>query len=195
MKSIAVYCGASMGNDPIFAQRAKELGKTLAERRISLVYGGGGIGLMGTIADAVLEKGGKVIGVIPKFLLEHELGHQSATELIIVDTMHERKRRMIELSEGFIAMPGGYGTLEELGEVLAWSQLGLHRGPCGVLNVNGYYDGLILCADRMCQDGLLMEQDRQRLLSDESCAGLLEKMVAWEPPTTLKVDYLKPKDL
>ena len=149
MKRLAVYCGASKGHEPAHLEAARSLGQLMAERSIGLVYGGGSVGLMGAIADAVMEGGGEAYGVIPRFLKEHELGHRHLTELIVVETMHERKQKMIDLAEGFVSMPGGFGTLEELGEVLAWSQLGLHNFPCGVLNTKGYYDGLLAFADRM----------------------------------------------
>ena len=148
---------------------------------------------MGTISDAALAAGGKVTGVIPKFLQEHELGHKSVTEMIVVDSMHERKQKMIDLAEGFIAMPGGFGTLEELGEVLAWSQLGIHSHPCGVLNVEGFYDGLLQFARRMHEDELLRQDDLDRFLEDTTPEGLLEKMTAWRAPAKLKWEYLKPK--
>ena len=195
MKSIAVYCGSSLGQESAHREAARALGQTMAERRIDLIYGGGSVGLMGTIADAVLSNGGNAIGVIPRFLDEHELGHQRLTKLIVVETMHERKQKMIDLADGFIAMPGGFGTLEELGEVLAWSQLGLHSGPCGVLNVKGYYDGLLACSDRMCSDGLLRQEDRDRFLDDSTPEGLLEKMHRWEPPAELKWEHIKREHL
>ena len=195
MKSLAVYCGASKGSEPAHLEEAARLGRIMAEREITLVYGGGSVGLMGAIADAVLTAGGKAIGVIPRFLDEHELGHHHLTELIVVETMHERKQKMIDLAEGFIAMPGGFGTLEELGEVLAWSQLGLHNYPCGVLNVKGYYDGLLACANRMHEDGLLRVDDRNRLLDDPDAATLLDKMIAWKAPAELKWEHLKRENL
>ncbi len=130
------------------------------------------------MADAVLERGGRAVGVIPRFLDQHELGHCGLTELVVVETMHERKQRMIDLAEAFIAMLGGFGTLEELGEVLAWSQLGLHNYPCSVLNVDGFYDGLLQCTDRMRRDGLLRREDRDRLLDSSSPGPLLAKLEA-----------------
>lgn len=191
MRSLAVYCGASRGHVDAHIESAKSLGLLMAERGITLVYGGGSIGLMGAIADAVLENGGQAIGVIPRFLDEHELGHRKLTELVVVETMHERKQRMIDLAEGFIALPGGFGTLEELGEVLAWSQLGLHNHPCGVLNVNGFYDGLLRYTDQMHADGLLRAEDRARLMDADEPAELLAKMAAWTAPAELKWEHLK----
>ncbi|MEM7383436.1 MAG: TIGR00730 family Rossman fold protein [Verrucomicrobiota bacterium] len=190
MKRIAVYCGASGGNEPAFAEAARELGAAMVVRGIGLVYGGGSVGLMGAIADAVLEAGGQVTGVIPRFLDEHELGHEGLTEMLVVDTMHERKQKMIDLADGFVAMPGGYGTLEELAEVLAWSQLGLHAGPCGLLNVAGFYDGLVQQLDHMVRTGLLRAEDRNRLSASSKAEALLERMVSWEAPATLKADLL-----
>ncbi len=192
MQSIAVYCGSSSGNNPQFIAKAIELGHLLAQRKITLVYGGGRVGLMGTIADAVLDKGGRVLGVIPTFLKEQELGHEGVTELIEVDSMHERKQRMIELAEGFIAMPGGFGTLEEITEALTWSQLGLHRFPCGLLNIDGYYDGLIACVEAMHGANLLRVEDRDRLLAQAEPTALLESMLAWQPPAKLKWEHLSP---
>ncbi len=195
MKNLAVYCGASKGHETVHLDHAKKLGHLMGELRIALVYGGGSVGLMGAIADAIMEAGGRAIGVIPRFLDEHELGHKKLTELIVVETMHERKQKMIDLAEGFVAMPGGFGTLEELGEVLAWSQLGLHNCPCGVLNVKGFYDGLIAFADRMQADGLLRKEDRDRLLDHEDPATLLDQMAAWQPPAELKWEHLKRENL
>ena len=143
MKTIAVYCGSSSGHDPAYIQAAKDVGKLLVDQGIDLVYGGGSVGMMGAVADAVLQGGGKVTGIIPTFLESKELGHHGVTELIVVETMHERKIKMFEMADGFIALPGGLGTMEELFEVLAWSQLAIHRHPCGLLNVRGYYDGLL----------------------------------------------------
>ncbi|NCF85700.1 MAG: TIGR00730 family Rossman fold protein [Verrucomicrobiaceae bacterium] len=195
MNSLAVYCGASKGHDSVHLEHARKLGRLMGDRKITLVYGGGSVGLMGAIADATMDAGGNAIGVIPRFLDEHELGHKQLTELIVVETMHERKQKMIDLAEGFIALPGGFGTLEELGEVLAWRQLGLHNCPCGVLNVKGYYNGLIEFADRMHTDGLLRKDDRDRLLDHEDPATLLDQMAAWHPPSELKWEYLKRENL
>ena len=195
MKNLAVYCGASKGHETAHLDHAKKLGHLMGERGIALVYGGGSVGLMGAIADAIMEAGGRAIGVIPRFLDEHELGHKKLTELIVVETMHERKQKMIDLAEGFVAMPGGFGTLEELGEVLAWSQLGLHNCPCGVLNVKGFYDGLIAFADRMQADGLLRKEDRDRLLDHEDPTTLLDQMAEWQPPAELKWEHLKRENL
>ena len=152
---ICVYCGSRSGNRPAYTRAAVRLGTLLAEREIGLVYGGGSIGLMGKIADAVLANGGSVTGVIPQKLHELEVGHARLTEMIVVDSMHTRKRRMAELSDGFIAMPGGYGTLEELAEVTTWTQLNDHLKPVGLLNIEGYWDPLLAQIERMVQDNFV----------------------------------------
>lgn len=158
----------------------------LVEQGIDLVYGGGSVGLMGAVADAVLEGGGKVTGIIPTFLDNKELGHQGLSELIIVETMHERKIKMFDMADGFIALPGGLGTMEELFEVLAWSQLAIHRHPCGLLNVRGYYDGLLQQLRHMVSSGLLRGEDRSRLIASDDPSELLEAMRFWTPPVTGK---------
>ena len=149
MKSIAVYCGSSAGTNPLYITQAQALAAAMVAQNLTLVYGGGRVGLMGTIADAVLALGGQVVGVIPDFLDAKELSHTGCTELHIVSSMHERKLMMADRADGFIAMPGGYGTLEELFEVLTWGQLGLHQKPVALLNVDGYYDHLLRALDRM----------------------------------------------
>ena len=186
MKSIAVYCGSSSGHDPAYVKVAKDLGKLMVEQGIDLIYGGGSVGLMGALADTVLEAGGKVTGVIPTFLDCKELGHHGVSELMVVETMHERKIKMFDLSDGFIALPGGLGTMEELFEVLAWSQLGIHRHSCGLLNVRGYYDGLLQQLRHMVSEGLLRGEDRSRLIASEDAGELLEAMRFWKPPVTGK---------
>ncbi|MCB1097554.1 MAG: TIGR00730 family Rossman fold protein [Verrucomicrobiae bacterium] len=186
MKTIAVYCGSSSGHDPAYIQAAKDVGALLVEQGIDLVYGGGSVGMMGAVADAVLRGGGKVTGIIPTFLDSRELGHHGVTELIVVDTMHERKIKMFDMADGFIALPGGLGTMEELFEVLAWSQLAIHRHPCGLLNVRGYYDGLLLQLRHMVSEGLLRGEDRSRLIASENASELLEAMRYWNPPVTGK---------
>lgn len=181
MKSVAVYCGSSAGANEIYTQQAHEMGRVLVERNMTLVYGGGRVGLMGTVADSVMQHGGKAIGVIPDFLANKELAHNGLTELHIVKTMHERKLLMADLAEGFVAMPGGYGTLEELFEVLTWGQLGLHRKAVGLLNVEGYYDHLLRALDHMVQEGLLRAENRQQLLSDPTPNGIIDQMLAYVP--------------
>ncbi|OGX82492.1 TIGR00730 family Rossman fold protein [Hymenobacter coccineus] len=186
MKSVAVYCGSSAGTNPAYVAQAQALGAALVAQDLTLVYGGGRVGLMGTIADAVLAAGGKVVGVIPGFLDDKELAHKGCTELHVVETMHERKLLMADRADAFIAMPGGYGTLEELFEVLTWGQLGLHQKPVGLLNVAGYYDHLLLALDRMRDDQLLRTENRAQLLQDASPAGLLAQLAAYRPPQVEK---------
>ncbi|KAA9327271.1 TIGR00730 family Rossman fold protein [Hymenobacter busanensis] len=186
MKSIAVYCGSSAGTDPRFAQQAALVGETFARRGITLVFGGGKVGLMGVVADAVMQGGGRAIGVIPAFLEQKEVAHLGLTTLEVVDNMHQRKLRMAELSEGFIALPGGFGTLEELFEVLTWGQLGLHRKPVGLLNVAGFYDGLLTLLDHMAHQGLLRPDHRHQLLVADDIETLLTHMHAWQPPSVEK---------
>ena len=181
MKSIAVYCGSSAGTNPNYITQAQALAAAMVAQGLTLVYGGGRVGLMGTIADAVLALGGQVVGVIPDFLDARELAHKGCTELHVVKSMHERKLMMADRADGFIAMPGGYGTLEELFEVLTWGQLGLHRKPVALLNVDGYYDHLLLALDRMRDDQLLRAENRAQLLQSADPQELLAKMAAYQP--------------
>ncbi|NML64687.1 TIGR00730 family Rossman fold protein [Hymenobacter sp. RP-2-7] len=181
MKSVAIYCGSSGGNQPLYAQQAQAMGQELARRGLTLVYGGGRVGLMGAVADAALGAGGRVVGVIPKFLADKELAHTGCTELHVVDTMHQRKLLMADLAEGFVAMPGGFGTLEELFEVLTWGQLGLHGKPVGLLNVAGFYDPLLALLDHMVGQALLRDENRQQLLQSASVPALLDAMAAYRP--------------
>ena len=183
LKSLCIYCGASTGALPVYANAARRLAAELVERHIALVYGGGNIGLMGIIADEVLRLGGDVTGVIPIALVEREVGHQGLTKLHVVDTMHQRKAMMADLADGFIAMPGGIGTLEELFEVLTWSQLGLHEKPIGLLNVHGFYDGLIAFLDQVSDQGFLRNQHRDLLLHDSDPANLLQQFSIWKSGT------------
>ncbi|RTQ47906.1 TIGR00730 family Rossman fold protein [Hymenobacter gummosus] len=186
MKVIAVYCGSSAGIDPRYAQHAAEVGEALAKRGVTLVFGGGKVGLMGAVADAVMSSGGQAIGVIPGFLKDKEVAHLGLTSLEVVDNMHQRKLRMAELAEGFIAMPGGYGTLEELFEVLTWGQLGLHRKPIGILNVAGFYDALVTLLDHMTAQGLLRAENRRQLIVADNITELLAQMDAWQPSNVEK---------
>lgn len=165
MKNICVFCGSSKGNNPVYKETAIALGELLAKNEKRLVYGGGNIGLMGAVADAVLKNGGEVIGVIPDFLLKQEVGHLGLTELIVVKSMHERKQKMAELADGFIAMPGGFGTLEELAEILTWVQLKLIDKPVALLNIARYYDNLISMVDGMLQEGFTSVEHRSILQS------------------------------
>lgn len=175
MKKFLVFCAASNGTDASFTKAAKELGEAIATRG-TLVYGGAQVGLMGVVANAALEKKGKVIGVLPKFLSRKEVAHQGLSELLIVESMHERKAKMLELSEAIIALPGGFGTFEELFEALTWAQLGLHQKPIGILNISGYYDALLQQLDHMVQCGLLKAKHRNLVLSDNTVEGLLHQI-------------------
>ncbi len=186
MNSVCVFCGSCPGNDPDYAAAAQELGRTLAERGTTLVYGGGHVGLMGVVADAALGAGGEVIGVMPRSLVDREIGHTNLTKLHVVRSMHERKALMSELSEGFIALPGGNGTLEELFEVLTWAQLGEHAKPCGLLNVAGYYDPLLAVFDQMVDRAFLKREHRELVLVEEAASSLLERFEGYEPPRTIK---------
>lgn len=184
MKSICVFCGSNAGNQPIYRSEAEKLGRLLAARGIELVYGGGNVGLMGAVADACLEAGGTVVGVIPQALMGKEVAgrpvdHRTLTRLEVVDSMHTRKARMAELAEGFIALPGGFGTFEEFCEILTWGQLGFHAKPMGLLNVNGFYDQLLAMLDRAVADGFLRPQNRAMALADSDIEGLLAAMAAY----------------
>lgn len=178
MKALAVYCGASPGNDPAYATAARELAAVLVSHNLGLVYGGGKVGLMGVIADEVLRLGGEATGVIPRALLEREVGHMGLTRQFVVKDMHERKAMMAELADGFIAMPGGMGTLEELFEMLTWSQLGIHAKPVGLLNVNGFYDGLIGFVAHQQATGFVRAEHARLMLADGSAAGFVEQLSA-----------------
>ena len=182
MRRVCVYAGSNPGNDRAFADAARTLATVLAERGIGIVYGGGKVGLMGVIADSALAAGGEVIGVMPQALIDREIGHRDLTELQVVDSMHERKARMAELADVFIAVPGGIGTLEELIEVYTWSQLGIHDNGCGLLNVNGYYDGLVAFLDHAVDAGFLRPQHRDVLIVAEDPAELLDRLAVFEPP-------------
>lgn len=182
MKSIAVFCGSRDGASPVYKESAHALGKALAERGITLIYGGATVGLMGEVADAALEAGGSVIGVLPHFLKRREIEHKQLTELIMVDSMHERKLKMSELAEGFIALPGGPGTMEEYFEIFTWAQLGLHQKPCGILNVQHYYDPLIALLDQMTREAFMLENHRSMVLTDTTPEGMLQQFLNYSPP-------------
>ncbi len=186
LKRICVFCGSRRGRRPEYVAAARAVGSTLGRRGIGLVYGGGGVGVMGELADAALAHDGEVIGVIPHSLLEWEVGHTRIADLRVVDTMHERKALMASLSDGFIALPGGYGTLEELFEVLTWAQLGLHPKPCGLLNVGGYFDPLLRLVDHMVEEGFLRDEHRSLLLDDTDVEALLARLSAYEPPVIVR---------
>ena len=185
-RRICVFCGSNSGMNPAYRDAAIAIGRLLAERGSELVYGGGNIGLMGILADAVLQKGGRVIGVIPESLMAKEVGHLGLTDLRIVKSMHERKALMADLSDGFIAMPGGFGTFEEFCEVVTWSQLGIHAKPCGLLNVNGYYDPLLELFDHAVREGFLREENRRLVLQDRDPTRLLEMMLQFRAPAVDK---------
>jgi uncharacterized protein (TIGR00730 family) len=186
MKRITVFCGSSSGTEEIYTEQAALLGETLAKRNIELVYGGAKVGLMGAVANGVLNSGGTAIGVLPNFLRSKEIAHPKLTELILVDTMHERKTKMNDLCDGVIALPGGFGTLDELFEMLTWGQLGLHKKPIAILNVDGYYDALIAFVQTMTDKGLLKEVNQQMLLVSDTIDDLLDKMENYIPPSVGK---------
>ena len=186
MKRITVFCASSFGTEKIYEEQANALGKTLAEQNIELVYGGANVGLMGAVADGALNAGGKVIGVLPNFLRSKEIAHHGLTELILVESMHERKTKMNDLCDGVIALPGGFGTLEELFEMLTWAQLGLHKKPIAILNINGFYDSLIELLKGMVEKGLLKDVNQKMLLVSDNIEDLLNQMRNYVPPTVGK---------
>jgi hypothetical protein len=186
LRRLCVYAGSNAGTRPEYAAAAAELARLMAERSIGLVYGGGKVGLMGVLADTILAEGGEAIGVIPQALMDREVGHTGLTELRIVASMHERKALMAELSDGFVAVPGGIGTLEELIEVFTWSQLGIHAKPCGTLDTGGYYAPLAELLDRMVGEGFLRTEHRRSLLSAAEPGELIERLAAWQPPAVHK---------
>ncbi|XZF12912.1 TIGR00730 family Rossman fold protein [Chitinophagaceae bacterium MMS25-I14] len=182
LSSIVIFCGSSEGTDPLYKEQAFLLGKTLAQNGIRVIYGGAKIGLMGAVADGALQQGGEVIGVIPYFLQTKEVAHEGLTEMIVVDTMHERKLKMHELSDGIITLPGGFGTMEEFFEMLTWAQLGLHQKPIGILNTRGYYQPLLDLSVMMVKEGFLKENNREMLLVSEDIDNLLSLMENYEAP-------------
>ena len=192
MKSICVYCGSNPGNRPEYLEAAKALGKTLAANQITLVYGGAKIGIMGCIADTVLAEGGEVIGVMPQSLVDREVAHPGLTRLEVVSSMHERKALMAKLSDGFIAMPGGIGTLEEIFEVLTWAQLGFHRKPCGLLNIQGYYDHLCTFLDHVTEEGFVRDVHRAMLQVESAPEEMIKAFEAYQPPQ-VTTKYTGPK--
>ncbi|BAN50888.1 TIGR00730 family Rossman fold protein [Metapseudomonas resinovorans] len=192
LRSVCVFCGASPGAKPIYRETAAMLGHTLAERGITLVYGGGAVGLMGTVADAALAAGGEVIGVIPQSLVDAEVGHNGLTRLEVVDGMHARKARMAELSDAFIALPGGLGTLEELFEIWTWGQLGYHNKPLGLLEVNSFYDKLTDFLDHLVEERFVRDQHRGMLQVGGHPEILLDRLEAWRPSAAPKWVDRKP---
>lgn len=181
MRAVCVFCGANAGRRPEYAAAARSLGLLLASRGIELVYGGGRVGLMGVLADAALEAGGRVTGVIPESLLAKEVGHAGLTELLVVGSMHERKARMAERADAFLALPGGYGTFEELCEVVTWSQLGLHPKACGLLDVEGYYEPLLALFDRAVAEGFVRREHRDIVIVERDPEILLERLARYRP--------------
>lgn len=186
IRRVCVFCGSNSGNDPAYAEAARSLGGLFAREGIALVYGGGSVGLMGQLADAVLEAGGEVIGVIPHALWAREVGHRGLTDLRIVETMHERKATMADLADAFIALPGGLGTLEEIFEIWTWAQLGLHQKPLGFLDVNGFYAPLMEFLDRAVRARFVKEPHRAIAMIASDAEGLLRRFDAWQPPRVEK---------
>jgi hypothetical protein len=185
LNRLAVYCGSASPADPRYVNSARDVGTTLANRGIGVVYGGGKLGLMGAVADAALKAGGEVIGIIPKALVDLEVAHQGLTELHVVDTMHQRKQAFTDLSDGFLTLPGGTGTMDELWEALSWAQLGYHAKPVGLLNVEGYYDGIVAYWMMMQEVGFLRPQHRDLLISGTNLVDLLAEMAMHEPGTPI----------
>lgn len=186
MKSILVYCGSNIGNNHIYKDSAIALGKEMAKRDIKLIYGGGNRGLMGEISRTVMESGGYSIGVMPDFLVKMEVASTELSEMIIVETMHQRKAKMEELCDGIITLPGGFGSMDELFEILTWGQLGLHKKPIGILNVNGFYNHLLAQMDFMVDEGFLKKENRGLLVYDENIDSLLSKMSNFHPEYSKK---------
>lgn len=186
MKRVTVFCGSSFGADKQYEQQAFRLGKILAERSIGLVYGGANVGLMGAVANGTIDNKGEVIGVLPHFLQNKEIAHQGLTELILVETMHERKAKMNELTDGVIALPGGFGTLEEFFEMLTWAQLGLHHKPIAILNIKGFYDELFALVNTMVEKGFLREVNKNMLLTSDNINDLLDQMENYQAPDVEK---------
>lgn len=186
MKRICVFCGSNNGANPIYLETAEKVGKFLVTNNIELVYGGGRVGLMGKVADTVMANGGKVIGIIPQSLATKEIAHQGLTELHIVNSMHERKAMMAELSDGFIALPGGFGTFEEFCEIVTWAQLGIHQKPCGLLNINGFYDNLIAQINFSITENFIKSEHRQLVLVESEVEKLYDLMKIFCPPVIEK---------
>jgi len=186
MRRVCVFCGSNAGARSEYAEAARTLAAVLVERKLGIVYGGGNVGLMGVLADAALERGGEVIGVIPQSLLDKEVGHRGVTELLVVETMHERKALMNDLSDAFIALPGGFGTFDEFFEVLTWSQLGFHGKPCALLNVAGYYDLMLAMLDHAVAERLLRPAHRELVIADIDPLPLLQRLCALSPAPKAK---------
>ena len=189
--NVCVYCGSSAGNRPVYAERARALARVMVERGIGLVYGGGRVGIMGIIADAVLALGGRVTGIIPQALLDREVAHPGLSELVVTRSMHERKTIMAERADGFIALPGGLGTLEELFEAWTWAQLGIHEKPCGILDVADFYGGLVRFVDHAVNEGFVKPANRAVLIVERDPVALLDRFAAYESPGFEK--WVKPE--
>jgi uncharacterized protein (TIGR00730 family) len=185
VERICIFCGASPGARPEYAHATAELAGMLVDDGIGVVYGGGGVGLMGALADAVLAQGGEIIGVIPRALVDREIAHPDVTDMRVVGSMHERKALMAELADAFVALPGGLGTLEELFEVYTWAQLGLHRKPCGLLNVEGYYDGVAGFLGHAVEERFLRQEHREMLMVESEPRALIERLREYEPDSVL----------
>jgi uncharacterized protein (TIGR00730 family) len=186
MRRICVFCGSSLGSRPAFADAAQSLGRELASRGLELVYGGASVGLMGLVADAVLHAGGRAIGVIPEPLASKEIAHAGLSELHVVGSMHERKAKMAELADGFVTLPGGIGTFEETFEILTWAQLGLHRKPCGLLDIAGYYAPVVQLLDHAVAEGFVRPDHLSMLLVEDNAAALLDRFARYEPTYVAK---------
>jgi uncharacterized protein (TIGR00730 family) len=191
LKRVAVFCGSSPGAQPAYGEVARGLGRLLAERGLGLVYGGASVGLMGAVARAALEAGGEVIGVIPRSLADREVAFTGLADLRVVGTMHDRKLAIADLSDAFIALPGGLGTLEEVFEVLTWGQLGMHAKPCGLLNVSGYYDRLIAFLDHTAAEQFIEPEHRAMILVDDQPAALLDQFATYQPPRLDKAEWVR----
>lgn len=189
MRRVCVFCGSSPGKKPEYARAARDLGHTLAERKIGLVYGGAKVGIMGIMASATVNAGGEVIGVMPKALVEKEVAFKELSDLRVVNSMHERKALMAELSDGFIALPGGLGTIEEFFEIVTWAQLGIHQKPCGLLNVSGYYDPLMRFLDHAVEEQFISPQSRLLIQVDDTPEGLIQKLQDFRPNRTDKASW------
>jgi uncharacterized protein (TIGR00730 family) len=186
LNSVCVFCASSIGAKPVYAESARRFGEALAARGIALVFGGGCVGLMGVLADAAIDAGGRAIGVIPRALVEREIAHRGLTTLHVVETMHERKQRMADLADAFVMLPGGFGTWDEFCEVVTWAQLGIHRKPLGVLNVGGYYDPMLAMADRAVAEGFVSAAQRDRLVVDDDEDRLLNRLALAPVPAEAK---------
>ncbi len=195
IRRLCVFCGSSTGNKPIYAEAARHMGAAMASQGIELIYGGGRVGLMGAIADEVLARGGKVTGIIPKFLADREVAHTGLTELVLVHSMHERKAMMAEMSDGFVAMPGGVGTFEEFIEIMTWSLLGLHGKPCAVLNTDNYYDGMLQLFSHASAEGFLADRHKAMVLEDNDPVRLVKRLQDYRHTTSPKFSKEEAQEL